>query len=134
MLSPQQSTVPEPSSRRAQPYRMPMLIWLKVPGGGTVEPLSLKPQQVRVLSVRMPQLDRKPATTCLNVPGGAVDCPSPLAPQQTAVLSASKPQPWAYPALASMYVPGGGVDWPGPSLTLSPQHVTTPSARTPHVM
>jgi hypothetical protein len=74
---------------------MPMLIWLKVPGGGTVDPLSLRPQQVRVLSVRMPQLDWKPATTCLNVPGGAVDWPLPFAPQHTAVLSASRPQPWA---------------------------------------
>ncbi len=64
------------SARNPQLWRVLAMTALKAPGGASVSPQMLRPQQVIVLLARNPQLWRVLAMTALKAPGGASVCPS----------------------------------------------------------
>ena len=92
--------------------------------------IGLIPQQVIVLSVRIPQLCHCPALTFLKIPVGASVCPPWLEPQQVIVSSVRIPQLWLLPALTVLKSPVGASVCPSP---LYPQQVIVLSVLNPQL-
>src|SRR5574338_667333 len=72
---------------------------MKAPGGGSVWPCVLSPQQTAVPSPRRAQVWFAPAATWVYAPGGGEACPCCFSPQQINDPSSRTAQACAYPAL-----------------------------------